>query len=125
MSVRNLLKLSLVSSVLLSSSVLFAQDQMQKRTPEERAKRQTEWMEKNLSLTQDQDSKVYNIVLKYAQMMQNTSSSPNVPETQRQGIMTARDNELKGVLTGDQFQKFQAHETEMREKMRSRQQGNN
>jgi len=51
--------------------------------------------------------------------MQNTAGNPG-PQGKRKEIMESRDNELKGVLTGDQFQKYQVHEQEMREKMRER-----
>jgi Spy/CpxP family protein refolding chaperone len=114
MSIRNFLIGSVVMSLLLSSSGLFAQGQWQKKTPEERAENQTHWMQKNLNLNNDQARKVHDIILKYA------SQAEDAPRGQRQTIMANKDADLKSVLSADQFQQYQAHEQQMKERMQQR-----
>ena len=98
--------------------------QMQPRSPKDRAERQAGWMNKNLALTEEQNKEVYDILLKYATQADETRSAARGPEkrAERQGIQKDREADLKAVLTGEQFQKYQAHEQEMKEKMIERRQ---
>jgi len=114
MQIRNLVKNAIVFSLLVCSSSLFAQDQMQKRTPEQKATANTQWMQQNLQINADQTQKAHDIILKYAGQAETASRD------QRQSIMANRDADLKGVLTAEQFQKYQAHEQQMREQMQQR-----
>jgi len=122
---RNLLKGISLVAILLSATATFAQQAMPQKTPQERAQNQTQWMQKNLSITDDQGKKIYDIILKYAQ--QTDAARAEGPGKDRraemQAINSGRENELKAVLTGDQYQKYQAHQQEMREKMRERREG--
>ena len=104
----------MIVSLLFVSSSIFAQDQMQRKTPEQRAATQTQWMQQNLQINNDQSTKVHDVILKYASQAEAASRD------QRQSIMANRDADLKLVLTADQFQKYQAHEQQMREKMQER-----
>src|ERR1700749_1363966 len=125
MPVKNFIKSTLVLSLLIVSSVSFAQPQMQQRSPEERAQRQTQWMQQNLTLTNDQNKKVYDIMLHHAQQADNARSMPagQNKASEMQGANADKDAALKGILTGDQYNKYQQHEAEMKEKMKERRAG--
>lgn len=122
MAIKHFLKTTIVLSLLLSSTALFAQESMQKRTPEERAENQTGWMQKNLALTPDQHTKVSDINLHYAREGEKLMNAPRSKEkkNERQELMNDKDAELKMVLTGEQYQKYQAHVAEMKQKMQER-----
>jgi protein CpxP len=120
MSVKNLIKSAMMLCLFVVSIPTFAQQAQ--RTPEERAQRQMTWMQKNLTLTEDQDKKVYGILLHYANEADKTMNTPAGPEkkAEKMDIQKAKDADLKGVLTGDQYQKYQAHVQEMKAKMQQR-----
>jgi protein CpxP len=120
MLVGNLAKSSIIS-LLFITSVASAQQQYQKRTPEERAQNQTKWMQKNLALTENQNAKVYDITLRYARENDDANTSTNQSKrAERRDIQKSKDEELKMVLTGEQYQKYQVHVQEMKEKMMER-----
>ncbi len=82
-------------------------------------------MDKNLGLTEAQHNKAYNIVLHYAQEAdKEMASTPPGQDRkmERQDINNNRDADLKQVLTGEQFQKYQAHAQEMKERSDAAQQ---
>ena len=99
----------------ITTSMAIAQDRP-KRTPEERAQRQTEWMEKNLGFTQEQNKKVYDIILYYAK--ENDKTGMEAPgrekKMEKQGIKKDRESELRGVLTPEQMAKYEQHLQEMK-----------
>jgi len=112
--------LFLMLTVFISGSV-FAQ-QRQRSTPEERAKRQTETLVKELKLTKEQETKVYEINLKYAQP-RTDSSTPADREKRREEMrksMDERDAAIKEVLTDDQKVKYEKHAKEMQKNRESR-----
>lgn len=125
MSVKNLVKGALMLCLFLGSAPIFAQGQQPQRTPEERAQRQMTWMQKNLALTGDQDKKVYDILLHYAREAGKLIDAPAGAERRQEriGVQKSKDAELQGVLTGDQYQKYQAHAQEMKAKMQQRRGG--
>ncbi|HMB35844.1 MAG TPA: hypothetical protein VKV41_17505 [Methylomirabilota bacterium] len=99
-----------------------AQNEMEKlksSTPEERARLQTEMMKTKLSLTPDQTPKVAAINQKYAQRMEpiiKGQEGPLMRLRQMREVGQAKEAELKGVLSPEQFQKYLAEKQEMREK---------
>ncbi len=113
----------LVLSALLVSSVMFAQ-QRQRPSADDMAKRQTEQMVSNLSLNDDQKSKVEAINLKYAQQQQAAFQSSNDDRQARMDEMKkmqeAKDTELKGILTSDQYTKYQQNQQERKAKAGNR-----
>ncbi len=120
MTIKNFFKSALMLCVLIASSTAFAQQgQMPKRTPEERAQRQSQWMQQNLGLTDDQNKKVYDIMLSSAKQMDDARNSGGDMRTQMQDINAKRDAAMKGVLTADQFQKYQQHTQEMMQQRRA------
>ena len=91
----------------LTGSVAAAQQPS--RSPEDRAKHQTEMMKTELKLTAAQEPKVYAINLKYTEKMhdlreiQDTAARRKSFETMNKQI----DSEFKGVLTAEQFKSYQ------------------
>ena len=99
-----------------------AQNEMEKlksSTPEERARLQTEMMKAKLGLTTDQTPKVAAINQKYAQRMEpiiKGQEGPLMRLRQMREVGQAKEAELKGVLSPEQFQKYLVEKQEMREK---------
>ena len=122
---KNIAKSMIMLSLLLTTSLSWSQEHMQRKSPQERAQNQTRWMQKNLALTEDQNKKVYDIILRYAQEADNNATNPpgKQKKRDRQEINRDREADLKAVLTGEQFQKYQAHVQEMKDKMRERRAG--
>ena len=122
---KHFVKSAIMLAVLFTSSLAPAQQLMPRKTPEEKAQNNTRWMQKNIALTEEQSKKVYDIILRYVKQADDARSGAPGPERRQemQGIEAAKDNELRGVLTGDQFQKYQAHMQEMKQKMQERRSG--
>jgi len=116
MTVKNVVKAALLCCCLIPA---LTNAQQERRTPEERANRQTEWMRKNLSITPEQAIKVHDIILVHARTMESAPRGEDRRELMK-SEMTARDNELRGVLTADQYTRFQQHQDEMRQKIQDR-----
>jgi len=94
-------------------------EKLKSSTPEERARLQTEMMKTKLGLTPDQTPKVAAINQKYAQRMEpiiKGQEGPLMRLRQMREVGQAKEAELKGVLSPEQFQKYLAEKQEMREK---------
>ena len=106
----------------LVSVVAMAQQGRPRRTPAERAERQTRWMRDNLRLSKEQDDKVYGIILHYAQEADKVRMEPKGREKKmdRQDMMIGRETELKQVLSPDQYSKYIAHLEEMKQRRQQR-----
>ena len=90
--------------ILLTGKSAFTQTQGQGQgwgnaTPEERAKRQTEMMKTQLSLTPTQEPKIASINLKYAKKMEDVRKIKDtaVQHKTAKSYQSQKDNELKGV----------------------------
>lgn len=97
----------ILASLLISASAFGQTD----KTPEERATAQTEKMKNELTLTADQVEKVKVINLGIIEKNEGVRSSTMVAEEKKAAIKSneeARDKMMKGVLTVDQFQKYEA-----------------
>lgn len=115
----------MVLAVLIAGS--FGQQaaaQTTERTPlttEERAQKWTDWMKKELTLTAEQEPRIHAINVKYADQMDDIkaeegdrrSKFKEVRETNK-----AKDEELKAVLTPEQFTKYTEKKQERQQKMR-------
>ena len=119
MTMKNLIKSMLMLSLLIVSPVAFGQQPMQQRPPEERAQRQTQWLQQNVALTDDQNKKVYDIILQSAKQADAARNSGGDVKSQMKDINTSRDAAIKGVLTDDQYQKYQQHVQEMQQQRKS------
>ncbi|MEI7895484.1 MAG: hypothetical protein WCJ26_00505 [bacterium] len=118
----------LVTVVAVFSSTLLAQPQGNgkgygKATPEERARRQTEMMVDNLSLTAAQEPKVSAINLKYAKKMEDVRKIADtaVQHKTAQNLNKQKDSEFKAVLTADQFKAYVKYIEEMKARRREMQ----
>jgi hypothetical protein len=100
------LKSLVLGFVLLSSTLSFGQ-----KTAEERATNQTMRMKTELSLTDDQTSKVKEINLGIMQKNERVTADNTIPETQKNEILKsnneARMSMLKNVLTSEQYTKLE------------------
>ncbi|HZO09312.1 MAG TPA: hypothetical protein VFC77_08035 [Myxococcota bacterium] len=113
------LVLHLAAATLLAGAAA-AQDlsKLAGSTPAQRAAVQTEFMKTRLALGAEQVPKVEAINLKYAQQMQpilQGSEGPLMKLGAARRVDQAKDAELQGVLTPDQFQKYLAAKEEMRQ----------
>jgi hypothetical protein len=119
-----ILSISMIISILTIVSTTAARAQMDSmKTASDRAASMTEKMKTQLSLTDAQYPQVQALNMKYAQKMDSLRSSAGERSTKfpaMKSIQQSKDDELKGILTSDQFTKYQAMEQEMRQKMMQR-----
>ena len=85
--------------------------QNQQMSPEERAKQETEWMKKDLALTDAQLVKVDSINLKFAKKRSEMRSQMQGQDREAmmakmQEMQAQKETELKPVLTEDQLKKY-------------------
>jgi Spy/CpxP family protein refolding chaperone len=92
-------------------------------SPEDRAKRQTEMMKENLSLTAAQEPKVSAINLKYAKKMEDVRKVADTTAQRKaaENISKQKEGELKAVLTSDQFKSYLKFVEEMKARRRGMQ----
>jgi hypothetical protein len=127
--------IKLFSVIILSfiMTSLFAQQQgqgqRQQTTPEQRAKTQVAWMAKDLSLDQATQTKVNDVLVKYAKKTNEERQKLTAAGTDRaeirtklQPITAAQDKELKAIL-GDQ--KFELYRKKLVERRAAAQQQRN
>lgn len=107
---------------LFAVSGISAQQRQQRQRPtaEDMAKRQTETLTKELSLTDAQKEKVYKINLKYAQPreQQNTNVDREKRREEFQKLFKERTDSIKTVLTDEQKVKFDKHLKDMQNRPR-------
>ncbi len=117
-----------MKNLILSLFVFFAinltleaqRPQGAKLTPEEKAQKRTERMTEKLGLDKDQITKVKEINLKIAKIKheqrKNASGDKTAMREAMQKIRIENNEELKLVLTEEQFEKFLTHEEEMKKR---------
>ncbi len=102
---------------MLAAGTANAQDKPHK-TMEDRAEMRTEQMVKELGLNESQAEKVKAINAKYADKVkehrQEHKDAANERRDERMKLEDARKEELRAVLTAEQFQKLEAREKEMK-----------
>ena len=99
--------------LLFAVSVSRAQPRPQ-RSPEDRANRQVDMLEKQLSLTADQKAKIYTVVLAQAQKRDSLMNAARSAGQDRQAMWTKmqelqkeNDKKLMVYLTDDQKKKYE------------------
>ncbi len=117
--------LSTARSLLIAACLLIAGtvvagelDELKNTTPAERAKAQTAMMKAKLGLSEDQVAKVGALNLKYAEKMDpiiKGTEGPFMKMSDAKNVEQEKEDELKALLSPDQFQKFLAEKEEMRE----------
>jgi hypothetical protein len=111
----------MIMSFCLISMVTFSQQT--KPDPEARAKRLSEKMKTELSLSESQYSKVYDINLKYAEKMKDLRGAEGDKHEKMTSVRDLNKNkneELKAVLSEEQMSKYVAMRKEMKNKARDR-----
>jgi periplasmic protein CpxP/Spy len=120
--------ISVIVLFFLSSSINAQPGQRVRRTPEQTAKAQLEWMKTDLKLDEAAQKKVYEVVLKYSKKSMEERQKL-MTSGDRQGIRakiteinSERDKELKPILGDKKFELFKKKEAERRTEMRQRRQ---
>ena len=109
----------MIMAFCLVSMVSFSQQT--KPDPEARAKKISEKMKTELSLSDDQYTKVYDINLKYAEKMKglrNEESDKKTKMSSMRDLNKSKNEELKGVLSEEQMNKYTDMQKEMKHKAR-------
>lgn len=113
-------KIVLLLTIALFAISGFAQ-QRQRATPEDRAKKQTEAITKELNLSDSQKEKVYEINLKYINSTQNRLSKDSDRQKMREEFekqQKSKDAEIKALLNEDQQKKYDKWQKEDKGKTR-------
>jgi hypothetical protein len=115
----------IILSTLMGS--LYAQQgqmgQRVQRTPEEVAKSTVEWMKTDLKLDDATQTKVYDVVLKYAKQSSEErkklmpAGDRDAMRAKMTEITAARDKELKDILGEKTYDLFKTKENERRQAM--------
>jgi hypothetical protein len=115
----------IIFSTLMGS--LYAQQgqmgQRVQRTPEEVAKSTVDWMKTDLKLDDATQTKVYDVVLKYAKQSSEErqklmpSGDRDAMRAKMTEIIAARDKELKVILGDKTFELFKTKDNERRQAM--------
>ena len=98
-----------------------ASQQMKNSTPEERAQKITDWMKTNLQLSDEQTTTVHAINIKYAnenEVLKDSGSGRRDKYKKYKDSQAAKDHELKGTLTSEQFSTYLSKKKELQDKMR-------
>lgn len=93
-------------------------------TPEQRAQMMTDTMKTSLSLTEDQVPEIYDLNLKYAEIMQKEviDTDKNMISKYWKGneIMKQKEAELKPLLTEEQWKGYLSYKDAIKGKMLKR-----
>lgn len=117
-----LLQLSLSIMLVVLSATVHAQNK-KLQPAADRAAKLTGWMKTNLQLTADQEPKVQDINLKYANKvdeLKNNSAGRRQKMKMLKDDDAAKDAELKAVLTDSQFQTYLTKKDEIKKKMKQK-----
>ena len=91
----------------------------QKMTPDQRVQMRMDKMKTELSLTDDQVSKIKPILMDAQQKMtalRNSGGDPESMKAQRKTIMADSDKQVTALLTTDQQQKYNTMKSQMKQK---------
>jgi hypothetical protein len=111
----------IVLSMLFSTfcvGTLLAQTPDKSFTPEDRAAKATEHLKKTLNLTDDQASKVKALNAQFWNDQVQFRKAQREARENEKAKMQAHQNDLKQILTPEQFQKYQDIQKRMRNHMR-------
>ncbi len=102
----------------------FSQEKQEKEreraTPEDRAQKKTEMLSKKLSLTKEQQDKVYAINLEQAKKMEEFRSAAEKERAERMEkrklFFKENDNKIEKILTEEQKKTYLEHKKERQER---------
>lgn len=118
--------LLVVSIMFAMTTNQFAQPDGRKQDPEKRATAMVKNLEKELSLTEDQSSKIKTIqleTLKKVDELREQGMAANDKKAMRQKVNEANDaadEQVKALLTADQKLKYEAWQIKRQEEMKNR-----
>ena len=98
-----------------------ASQQLKNSTPEERAQKITDWMKTTLQLSDEQATSIHAINIKYAnqnESLKEDASGRRAKHKKLKDSQEAKDQELKGMLTPEQFKTYLSKKKELQEKVR-------
>ena len=108
----------ILAAILISQSS-FGQEKF-KKTPEERAQHKTDKMTKHLSLTDDQQKQVYDILYNQATQMDalrgNQEMTKEARKEQKKAIWSDTDSKLSGVFNTEQIEKWNKFKEKKKQK---------
>ena len=109
----------LLAAVFISANSGLAQEKF-KKTPEERAKHRSEKMTKHLSLSDEQQKQVYDIIYSQATQVDALKNNKDITKESRKeqikAIFQDSDSKLGNVFNKEQSEKW----TKMKEKMKEK-----
>jgi Spy/CpxP family protein refolding chaperone len=112
-----MLNVLLVGLAMLAGTTVVSAQETAKKTPQQRADQHTERMTKTLGLTDEQRAKVAELNLGVAQKNEVVRNDANMTKEQKQAALKGnhqgRKDQLKNILTAEQFQKFEEHEAQV------------
>jgi hypothetical protein len=115
-------KILLLTVILFSSLSLFAQEQRQRMTVEERAKGVTEWMKNELKLTSEQIAPVDSVNLLFAKTQQLLFQSADGDRAKiresMEGLEKEKETALSKILTPEQLEAYKKKSQEMMQNRR-------
>ncbi|HSD14980.1 MAG TPA: hypothetical protein VLB74_10060 [Flavobacterium sp.] len=94
-----------------------------KSTPMERAEKITTWMKDNLNLTPEQIPLVQELNLKYAKMNEELKNMAGPRKNKMEKLKSndiAKENELKNILTPDQYKLYESKKRELKTEAKKR-----
>ena len=98
-----------------------ASQQLKNSTPEERAQKITDWMKTNLQLSDEQATSIHAVNIKYAnqnESLKEDASGRRAKYKKLKDNQEAKDQELKRMLTPEQFKTYLSKKKELQEKVR-------
>ncbi|MGX5689667.1 hypothetical protein [Arcticibacter tournemirensis] len=108
-----------------TASLALAQPGQQRTTPEERATRNVEMLEKRLSLTADQKAKIHTIALEQVKAMDSLRTEARNAGTDRQAMWSKmqllqqeHDKKITALLSDDQKKQYQQVIEDRQKRMR-------
>ncbi len=104
---------------LLTTTIAIAQSP-QRLSPEQRAAEATEKMAVELSLTEEQKTKIHEINLRYAQSMQPARAQSKEAAAAKKTQLQSKDSEIKALLTEEQHVKYEAMKKEAMEQRKAK-----
>ncbi|MFT3949733.1 MAG: hypothetical protein QM763_22405 [Agriterribacter sp.] len=123
-NVKSVVTMGFMAVAMLISVSSFAQEKMQHKTPEEKAKMMSDKMKTELTLTDEQYQKVQAINLDFATKTKDIKKDGADKSAWIEKVKPLEDERtaaLKGVLTPEQFTKYESLKEEMKGKMKDKQ----
>lgn len=91
-------------------------EELQKLTPEERAQKKTDRLTEELGLSEDQSTKVYDIMVDHCKTMDELHAEMKALKMRMKAEREKTDEAIEAVLTPEQLETFRAKKEEMKKK---------